>query len=1629
MSSDANQPPIDQPSTSGAGNTAYAGQAPTASGFPPTSYPMEHRPMGYPAGSEAGYAYGQQSQPPYYYPPQQQQVQRSPIPPPNGPSSDGHPQIMVPRPDQQSQSIQHSPASARRPMSGAGWPMSSNDPNDPNSHQLPPHYPPMGLPQQPHSQQPMQHGYPPQGMAPQVPSQHYGAPKMEGYQQNGPNEQMHMQPIPVSAAHSSHQMPPSSAPSGMEDEEAKRRMQAHLSPAPGYPPHQGPPQPMPGMHRPPMHPQMMHPHMAQGQIPPYIATQYTHMLKPAQKEAVEKLVGVPNEMVPVHTIPQRREFFEKLVLLNDEQGEQLTAPPQVSKSPIDLHRLYIAVRKRGGFEQVTKEKSWKALCSEANSRMTESSAAGYQLRRHYQKHLLALECRETGQNAEELKQFAEKLKKKKKEKEETGPATPAQASSTAGPQTPQSTRSAATPTPQHGPAQPQPSPSFPPQPAHGQPPQGQSYGAPPAGDPNAYYYQQQNPNMPPNAGPMPPPWPHASYPQPGYPQMRVPPANAPYYPPNQQQPVTSMEYQPQPAQNLGAHPLQDRPSSSMSSTATGQALNSSRPPSQAPNQQNYLPPTTPDNRGQYENRPTSGQPPIPGQHKPPGHIPTSNASALLGQPPPQVPPGSHGMYPPPGQHQPGMWPPPHHQPPHSLQQPMNVPPQSQPPRFGMPGKPQHPQMQQNPNAPAQVPQPDFKRPHVQPPYFQPGSTQQMPSPGSMQRQRQSIQQPLQPSTSSSSHHSQRHMQSGQMPFIPSSLEATATKMAFSRRRMRVFARDYAGIPQRRLMMSLRSAQEMEVKWALNALTALLYDDTQHPLRLDQTDPQLLNLLVEHLRATLALLYPDVDFHVNVNSTPMDGIYDYEPEESDTEDETEKKTKLLTTPSSSRVKPERQIRVESVKKPAVLQRMCAEENKTAEEKKSKEDPELIYLRQQMELGRGSCFADRIYRNLKARLDVRRALPRPTYSLADRLKEEGRNVQEDKSNGVDDGYNSDRENNEESISFYYRRNYKHEVWDRFGQPDCSLLPRPAPLNERDPIVQELVDRCICLSNLIRGLAFVPINCRYMHSHRGLLNICAKLLMLCVREDEQQLRAKHSDARPTIEVKKEAKNGEEEPMEVDVPKKVKTIDDHFNGDEQSKLRAKQCAPEKDSDAKLLLETANQLRDDAFVVVSQLSVHLDLYSMDSEISYPLLDALLHWAVTTNIQAQDPIHPSVISPKAYVFEIISKLSLLDKNIDLLLSTGSWPRIEEFVRVVCSSITMAEELTLREFAIVILQAISVASEPVCIVASMETNVIHNLISFLEIADQAMTAIANTDGLAALRDNTERIGTSIGMLRRAIQVLFNFVQHEPCRPYFVRHQDKLLSFTVSSIMDSRVAIAAASILFDIQNLPADHVQQGRELTAEDYSELSGQFYSCNWRLDDNEEMPDEKSSILPAILQPLEFAPNSQALENTGLVAPHANILHEPSLNGVDPVAINGSSKPKRKRTLRRPDGTEMSELEKAMLRDSDAESVDDEAEPKQSQSSANLVNHSTSMEPTRKTVSESVKEKLHNHILKHEHGADAELDEPEAKRQRIVGNGVISPKCNGDLNSKSRPSASNQQNQKAENGTPGNGSGSLTAVA
>ena len=50
--------------------------------------------------------------------------------------------------------------------------------------------------------------------------------------------------------------------------------------------------------------------------------------------------------------PERRPFLERLFSFMDDKGASITAMPMVSKQPIDLFRLYIMVKERGGLLEV-----------------------------------------------------------------------------------------------------------------------------------------------------------------------------------------------------------------------------------------------------------------------------------------------------------------------------------------------------------------------------------------------------------------------------------------------------------------------------------------------------------------------------------------------------------------------------------------------------------------------------------------------------------------------------------------------------------------------------------------------------------------------------------------------------------------------------------------------------------------------------------------------------------------------------------------------------------------------------------------------------------------------------------------------------------------------------------------------------------------------------------------------------------------------------------------------------------------------------------------------------------------------------------------------------------------------------
>ena len=55
--------------------------------------------------------------------------------------------------------------------------------------------------------------------------------------------------------------------------------------------------------------------------------------------------------------PDRRPFLEKLLSFMEEKGTAITQCPTISKNPLDLFRLYLYTKERGGYLEVSKKSS------------------------------------------------------------------------------------------------------------------------------------------------------------------------------------------------------------------------------------------------------------------------------------------------------------------------------------------------------------------------------------------------------------------------------------------------------------------------------------------------------------------------------------------------------------------------------------------------------------------------------------------------------------------------------------------------------------------------------------------------------------------------------------------------------------------------------------------------------------------------------------------------------------------------------------------------------------------------------------------------------------------------------------------------------------------------------------------------------------------------------------------------------------------------------------------------------------------------------------------------------------------------------------------------------------------------
>lgn len=269
-----------------------------------------------------------------------------------------------------------------------------------------------------------------------------------------------------------------------------------------------------------------------------------------------------------------------------------------------------------------------------------------------------------------------------------------------------------------------------------------------------------------------------------------------------------------------------------------------------------------------------------------------------------------------------------------------------------------------------------------------------------------------------------------------------------------------------------------------------------------------------------------------------------------------------------------------------------------------------------------------------------------------------------------------------------------------------------------------RCICISTVLRNLSFIPSNDVEMSKHPGLLLILGRILMY--RPDE-------------------------------------TVYNEFD------------SPPNE------WHLLHSLREDTLVIISNISSSLDLSPYNDKINLSLLKGLLHWACSTSTYALDPFPPpSMVSPQRLALESLAKLSIIEGNVDLILATPPWTRIEKLFEVLTNMLNMNEDQTIREFSLVLLSNLAAADSGIARKVALTGSAIGRLVSFLE------SSIADPEVYATTQD----------MLRRAAVTLKCLSQLVDNHPLFAQYQPRLLNLVMSKRLDPEVVPIMADVIFEI-----------------------------------------------------------------------------------------------------------------------------------------------------------------------------------------------------------------------------------------
>ncbi|TRY77572.1 hypothetical protein DNTS_007214 [Danionella cerebrum] len=317
--------------------------------------------------------------------------------------------------------------------------------------------------------------------------------------------------------------------------------------------------------------------------------------------------------------------------------------------------------------------------------------------------------------------------------------------------------------------------------------------------------------------------------------------------------------------------------------------------------------------------------------------------------------------------------------------------------------------------------------------------------------------------------------------------------------------------------------------------------------------------------------------------------------------------------------------------------------------------------------------------------------------------------------------------------------------------------APLSVAESWQDELAKRCMCVSNIIRGLSFVPGNDSELAQHPGLVLVLGRLVLL--HHDHPDRR------RAPLTYQREEERG--------------------------------LACSKDE---WWWDCLGALRENTLVTLANISGQLDLSVYPESIVLPILDGLLHWMVCPSAEAQDPFCTAngfcSLTPQRLVLECLCKLSIQDSNVDLLLATPPFSRQERLFGTLVQHVGERKSQVCREMAVAVLSNLAQGDPAAARAVALQKGSVGALIGFLEDSVAVAQYQQSSSSHSHMGLSTQSEPPSINMMCRAGRALLAMAQVEENRPEFILYESRLLDISLSTVLNSGVAAILCEVLFKL-----------------------------------------------------------------------------------------------------------------------------------------------------------------------------------------------------------------------------------------